>query len=389
MLVAFGVMLSSLAFASSMNPLIRAPRFPSTIPAQLLGNVMAITVVWDKHGPWTFLVDTGSTVTLVSEEFARKYAGKDTDDKVPFMRVDPGHRGEPMVLPRVTISRIQLVAARFEKIPALVYDFESLSAHLGVKIDGVLGFPFFSEVLLTLDYPKKRVVISPNDKGLLALEDGEIVAFNNSGRVPLVPLTLDGVPFVALVDSGNDGALRLNPAGLTNVRLLRLPKVSASVATLSGNRPQALGRLANTLGVGGLDFKEPIVEISGHLSSIGGDILKYFRVTFDQKNERAIFARDEKTTGPVVSPPVRNTGMVFSKGSQDWRVVNVRPDSPASAAQVKPGMRVATINGEPVGAWPLNRYSELIAGASSVDFGFLNEDGSLRMVRVGVFTLVE
>ena len=35
-------------------------------------------------------------------------------------------------------------------VDVLIYDCEPLSAHLGVRIDGVLGFPLFRETLLTL-----------------------------------------------------------------------------------------------------------------------------------------------------------------------------------------------------------------------------------------------
>jgi hypothetical protein len=370
---------------------VRATQPPVSLPARLVGNMMLITVAWDEKGPWTFLIDTGSSVTVVTEAFAAANGARGAEgDRRPFLRLSPGHEGESALLRRVTIPRIRLATALFRDVPALVGDAEALSAHMGVRVDGILGFPVFADVLLTLDYPGSRVAVAAHD-GAAERADGRdragtVVAFDNSRRVPLAPVRLDGEVFAALLDSGNDGALKLNPAGMRKVRLTSIPRRCNWVATLSGNRVQKLGRLANTLELGGERFERPIVEITGDLSSVGCEILKHFRVTFDQRNERAVFFRGD-ARAPVTFPPVRNCGVVFSKSRPEWRVAGLRPGSDAGK-KLALGDRVTALNGEPVAAWPLNRFLKLIENSDAIDCT-VSGAGGPRVERIAVETVVE
>src|SRR5579871_3229776 len=46
-------------------------------PAQTLGSLLIVEARLDRAGPYHFLVDTGSTVTYVSPELAKRHAAKD------------------------------------------------------------------------------------------------------------------------------------------------------------------------------------------------------------------------------------------------------------------------------------------------------------------------
>lgn len=115
-------------------------------------------------------------------------------------------------LPATTLRRIEIGAARFEDVPALIYDCAPLSTHLGVKIDGVLGFPLFREILLTLDYPGSRLLLQPAKTN--ALVPGTVIGFDDRSKVPLIQVRLGTRSFIALIDSGSDSAFSLNPVGL-------------------------------------------------------------------------------------------------------------------------------------------------------------------------------
>jgi hypothetical protein len=63
------------------SPLSRRPPRPGrttlnspqvVLPAQLVGNYLLIEVKWDRNGPYNFLIDTGSSVTLVTPALARR-----------------------------------------------------------------------------------------------------------------------------------------------------------------------------------------------------------------------------------------------------------------------------------------------------------------------------
>ncbi|MGC4072689.1 MAG: aspartyl protease family protein [Nibricoccus sp.] len=336
------------------------------VPAQIIGNHFIVETRWDKHGPWRFLVDTGSSVTLVSDQFASQYGFQQPATTNPPVRIRSANGGT-VSLPAVNIKRLQLGDARFLNVPAFTYDCSELSAHFGMRIDGILGFPLFRDVVFSLDYPQSRLVITT--AGPTPLLPGSLIPFNNERRTPIVTLTLGNETFTTLIDSGSDGPLFLNPFGL-HPEFAYGPRSGGTVGTLTGDRPQQIGRLRQPLIIGTYRLDEPFVDLTDQLSSIGGEVLKHFCVTFDPPRNNVTFFRD--STAVIVSGARRSTGMSFAKTPAYWRVASVVPGSPAQAAGIQRGDLVARINGEPVSAWPLQRLDNLTRRATEITFTFLH-----------------
>ncbi len=351
------------------------------VPAQIVGNHFIVETRWDKHGPWHFLVDTGSSVTLVSPEFARRYATDRAALNTPSVRV-ASPDGRAMLLPSVTVEQIALNDARFENVQALVYDCSQLSAHLGLRIDGILGFPLFRETIFSLDYPQSRLVITPT--GEVSYLPGATIKFNNTRRIPLIPIKVGETTMIALIDSGSDGALQVNPLGL-NLVFASGPRPGPIISNLTGDRVQEIGRLAQPLVLGQYAFNAPIVDLADQLSHIGGDVLRHFSVTFDQARNQVTFFRE--STAAIAMDPLHSSGLSFLKAPSYWRVVGVVPGSPADDAGVKNGDLVTRINGESVAAWKLPRYQELVRRSPEITFTFLDGARENRLV-IPTFELV-
>jgi hypothetical protein len=338
-----------------------------TLPGHLIGNVLVVEDKWDKFGPYRFVIDTGSSVTLVSPELARRYKAKGSPPfDEPQVRVRAAGGGFALLSP-VTLRRLDLGDARFEYVPALVYDCADLSAQFGVRIDGILGFPLFRNAVLTLDYPNERIVLRSKipDDGL----PGEVILFNNVDKTPLIPISLGDREFAALIDSGSAAAIDINPAGL-KLAFSFGPVPGPAVSTLAGDRVPMVGRLSGVVRFGSFDVPQPVAELTDELSSLGGGILSHFTITFDQRHNAAIFQRDSADVLKI--PPLRGTGLAFRKTPAYWKVASVVPGSPAAAAGVREGDLVSRVNGEAVGSWDPARYERLIASASQVDFTFIN-----------------
>jgi hypothetical protein len=345
------------------------------LPAQTIGNYLVVEAKWDRSGPYRFVIDTGSTVTLVTPELAQRYPGTAPATPPPPVPVQSAG-GQTILLPQATMRRLQLDNARFDNVPVLLYDCAALSAHLGVKIDGILGFPLFRQTLLTIDYPRSRVLLVPSFNA--PLQPGNAVAFNNTNKKPLIPIRLGETSFIALVDSGSDATLRLNPLGL-NPHYVAPPRPGGVVATLTGDNARQVARLSDSLNVANYSLPQPVVELTDELSAIGGGILRHFVVTFDQERSRVIFYRE--LPEPISFPPMRSVGLSFTKTPAYWRVAGVILPPPAASpgsganppvAAVQVGDLVTRINGEPVTKWDLARYERLVATASDIRFTFLN-----------------
>jgi membrane-associated protease RseP (regulator of RpoE activity) len=342
----------------------------ANLPAEAFGNILVVRVKWDKYGPYHFLVDTGSSVTLVTPELADRYRDKEAPELpgVSQVEVQSGASGA-VILPTAVLEKLDLGAAHFARVPVVVYDCAPLTAQLGIKIDGILGFPLFNKTLLTLDYRHSRVLIRPNSSLAALRPYGTQVPFNDADTIPLISVQLGDRRFFALIDSGSDSALSLNPSGLAP-KFVFGPVQGPTVGTLAGDRTRQVGRLAQTLVIGDYSVVEPVTEISDELSAIGGGILKNFTVTFDQRRGEATFYRD--SGDPVTTPGMTGTGLSFGKTPAYWRVVGVVPGSPADLAGIETGDLVTRINGDPVPKWSFHRFEGLIASAHDVVLTFLN-----------------
>ena len=337
-----------------------------TLPAQLINNYLIITVKWDRRGPYNFLIDTGASTTLISPVLAERYG----HPPLPLDRRDvtvQSADGDATVLRSTILKRLELGDARFEEVTALIYDCTPISVHLGIRIDGILGFPLFRETLLTLDYPHSQIRLATRASAT-ALAPGTPLPFNNDRQIPLVPLRLGEQTFYALIDSGSDAALQLNPRGL-HLDFTQQPRPGAIITTLTGNRRQMVARLDQTIHLGDYALVRPIIDVTDEFPSLGGETLRHFSIQFDQERHLVTFYRESRT--PVIFPPRRSTGLSFTKAGAYWRIVGVTPGSPAAAAGVEPGDLVTRINDEPVESWGPTRYGQLVAQSERIAFSFL------------------
>jgi len=352
----------------------------TVLNASLVSNFLVIETQIDKKGPYHFIVDTGSSATIVTPDLIKRFGGRTRSDQAPVPVVGAG--GKTQLLSPATLKRLDLGAARFEGVGVLVYDLADLSNHLGVKIDGVLGFPLFRDTVLTLDYLNSRVVITP--QGLPIALPGVTIPFNNEQNTPLIPIQIGNESFIALIDSGSDAALSLNTVGL-HPYFQYGPRPGALVATLGGDRLLMTGRLGQTLIIGAYGIENPIADVTDELSSIGGGLLRYFSVTFDQRRHQATFYRP--TFEAIRIAPLRSTGLSFTKLPAYWRVAAVVDGSPAEQLGVQAGDLCARINDEPVSAWPFQRYSDLVRTAQRITYTFINGNQE-QQVTLPVFDLV-
>ena len=358
----------------------------TALPARLISNFFVVESKWDDGRTYRFIIDTGSTTTLVTPDLARRFALKQRKPAPAKVKVHSANGGE-IELDPVTLRRVSLGEAVFERVPALVFDLSALSDHLGVHLDGVIGFPVFRETLLTMDYPGQQLVIAPAPvfpPPPRPMPRSSTIAFNGEQNTPLIPVQMGSESFIVLIDSGSDGSLSLNPAGL-HPRFINGPRAGTLISSLQGDRQQLTGRLGQNVLVGTHTIEQPIVDLSDQLSSLGGEFLKNFTITFDQRRKQVTFVRH--TDGPVTMEPRRSTGLAFSRSPVYWRVLTVIPDTPTAELAVHSGDLCVRINGEQVEKWTFDRYAELVQTAAKITYTFITGTKESD-IEVPVFELV-
>jgi hypothetical protein len=352
------------------------------VPGRLVSNLLLVEGTVGGAGPYHFLVDTGSSVTLVSDRIAAAIPGfRPSAGLAPVQVVSAA--GGATLLGSTTLPSLELRTATFANVRAAVYDFVDFSNHLGITVDGIIGFPVFRDLLLTLDYPRSRVVLSPRFPARTV--PGVAVPFAlEDGTRPIVNVELGDATFMALIDSGSNLPFTLNATGL-NPSFKYGPRTGPLVATLSGDAPRQIGRLADTLVLGTFAVREPRVMLTDQLPTIGAEILRHFTLTFDQRRGLVILAPERDAA--LKLPPQRTTGLSFARLPAEWRVLQVLADAPAATRQIEPGDGIVGIDGEPIVRWNLDRFEKHLRSADTIEYLF-RRDGRSYQVKVPVYDLI-
>ncbi len=377
----------SLLFSGCATTPRQLPGQVVTVPARIVSNFFVIESKWADGKSHRFLIDTGSTISYVSPDLARRFGLKKKKGAAPAKVHVRSASGGESDLESITLRQLTLGDISFRNVPALVFDFTDLSDQLGLPIDGIIGFPVFRDKLLTMDYPGGRLIIAPQPAPEPPAKPSartSTIAFNNDQSTPLIPIQMGNESFIVLIDSGSDGSLSINPVGL-HPRFANGPRVGTVISSLQGDRSQLIGRLSQDVLIGTHTVAQPIVDLTDQLSSIGGELLRHFVLTFDQRRNQVTFVRD--TDGAVQVEPRRSPGLSFVRSPVYWRVLTVIPDTPTAQLAVQPGDLCIRINGEPVGKWPFDRYAALIKSAAKITYTFLT-GAKETDIEVPVFELV-
>ena len=272
----------------------------------------------------SFVLDTGSGMSVISEETAKRLGIKPVARGGVARAVGGGGKFEIVY---GYINSLELGTAKVENVPVYIRKFYDTS----IPVDGYLGLSVVSKFLASIDYGSRRLslirqnqtdtvepwTVARHPEGMLGLAP---IAPNSEGTVE-VPLrttsrgflsgevTLEGfektVNFIIdtaasitvvseklsqqeqLLDLLQPSKMRVfGAAGVTeDVKLLQLPRLSLG--------PSKLEKINAAV----LDM-EPVNETAGFTQSgiLGGNFLRHFRIYFD-------FARGTMRLEPIGTKP--------------------------------------------------------------------------------------
>lgn len=132
----------------------RTPSISSSevLPAWYFSNLLLVPVDVNGQHRGNFIVDTGAVTTVISHGMA---ANLGINENTPGAKIDLGIAGvggfEGVVLrvPNVTFK----TAKSSEVFPQVVsIDLKQISKMIGTEVSGVVGYDFFDQYKLTLDY---------------------------------------------------------------------------------------------------------------------------------------------------------------------------------------------------------------------------------------------
>ena len=172
------------------------------------GSVFYALIKINDGAPTKFLIDTGSTYILISDQLASRL-----NLQVKPAIADDGTAildgGKPARL--TYASKFQFGSKYEEQTPLIVVSSNKLQFAHNVKVDGILGANFFAEYATLFDFIKGQITLIPSGKlTLKQITDLNMVNFDcipifeDAAHVPALKATLDDIQNETLiVDTGS------------------------------------------------------------------------------------------------------------------------------------------------------------------------------------------
>jgi predicted aspartyl protease len=116
--------------------------------------LLLVDVNANGRGPFQFAVDTGTSTSAISPEFAKQLG-------VQSSPAGTGTTGGASVdFSTGMLESFQLGGAKIDNMPVVVADFFTmLNAAIGAKLDGIVGYNFLRNYKVMIDYPGETLTL--------------------------------------------------------------------------------------------------------------------------------------------------------------------------------------------------------------------------------------
>lgn len=266
---------------------------------------MTVPVNIGRHGPYNFIVDTGSERTVISSELARSL------DLGPGRTVTVHSMTEVSRIPTVIVPALRVGQRTMDDIHAPALSRRNMGA------PGILGVDTLQRQRVVFDFDRQEMTIMPSRRADPRWPEGEIVitARSRFGRLMLIDAEVDGQRVYVIVDTGAQITIGNEALRRALERRHRLgPMVPVRVVSVTGGEFTADYTLARRIRIGGANIANlPIAFADVHpfrqlqlidrpAILLGMDALQLFdRVSVDFANRRVrLLLPDSSLNGAVV-----------------------------------------------------------------------------------------
>lgn len=251
------------------------------IPVQVNGN-----------GPFTFILDTGAGTTLLTPSLANSAGVTITGTKRGQTA------GGAVEVSLGIVDSFEVGALKHEKLDIAVHDLSHIGRAVGAQLDGDLGYNFFRDFRLTIDFASSELLFEDPRRceyfGPPPLVSAPIQLAHPAKPLILVPVYLnERGPFQFAIDTGTSTST-ISAAVARDLALQTQPMADVTTGgapiSMSAARADSL-RIGQAsirdldLAVG--DFLEMLSQAVGRKLDgiVGYNFLRHFRVAIDYPNE--------------------------------------------------------------------------------------------------------
>ncbi|MFS4470837.1 PDZ domain-containing protein [Chryseobacterium sp. T20] len=402
-LLLLGLFLSIFVNAQNTFELINTKK--AVIPFQFINNLIFIPI--NVNGAeLTFLLDTGVSETILFS-LENKEVKLSNVEKVKFSGLGGSLSIDGLKSER-NIGKIGSEIVNTSMSLYIILDEEfNISSHVGIPVNGVIGYHFFKDHPIYIDYTSKKLTVYENSdllkKKIRKFEEFPITIERDKPYLYAgVEMTNEKKDSKLLVDLGNNDAIWLFPTLIKNFVYNR-PNIDDFLGRgFNGDIFGKRSRIHNFY-LGSFKFEKPLTAMPDEFSiqhvtlvenrkgSVGSEIMRRFTVVFDYPAKKIYLKKNRFFNDPF---HFNMSGLDFKQDGLEWQedrvnietqksatVVNevykdafqykfslkpifsiagVRKDSPAYEAGLKKEDRILSINGDSTSEMTLEKIVELM-----------------------------
>lgn len=347
-----------------------------TIPFKLVHNLIIVQLRVNESLPLNFILDTGVKSTLITEIGYNDSITVNSAEKIMLQGLG-GENTIEALQTRGNSIQMPGVIANNQEVLVLMDNVFRLSEKLGMKINGLVGYELFKSFVVEINYIRKLIKLYRPENYVLPdkkFEKYPIYWYRFKPYID-IPVKLSQQKDTSffmhmLIDTGSSDALWIFKESLNGFSVPE-PNIESYLGRgLSGD---IFGKKARIAGVefGKMQLQTPIVAFpdSSELGialqydkrngSIGGEILKRYRIIFDYRHSRIALRPTHLSKKPFY---FNMSGIELSNpypGLPVFVVTDVREGSPGEEAGLLPGDQLLEINYKHIDEYQLEEIQEL------------------------------
>lgn len=257
---------------------------------------MAVQVMVDGRGPFSFLVDTGAERTVIARELADRLG------LAPGQKMRMATIGSTAMVPSFRVAALQMTDLHLKSFDAPAFFGRDIGAA------GLIGVDMLEDRRVLIDFNRQSMQILETRKRARPIihDDDAIVvtARNSAGRLILSDARIDGKRIDVIVDTGAQtsvGNLALQKLVMAR-RANRLPLTPTTLGAVTGEDVPAMFTAIRRISINGMDVNDLPVSFADSQAFralglnerpallLGMDSLALFdRIEIDFPNRRVVF----------------------------------------------------------------------------------------------------
>ncbi|MCQ9635721.1 PDZ domain-containing protein [Chryseobacterium sp. WG23] len=385
----------------------------AVIPFKLINNLIFIPI--NINGAeLTFLVDTGVSETMLFS-LENKEIKLENVEKIKFSGLGGSLSLDGFKSERNTARIGDAIINTSMSLYIVTNEEFNISPHVGIPVNGVIGYHFFKNHPVSIDYlAKKLTVYEDTDLFKKKIKKFEELPITIEKDKPYlytdIEMTNEKKSSKLLIDLGNSDAIWLFPSLIKNFVYNR-PNIDDFLGRgFNGDIYGKRSRIHNFY-IGKFQFEKPLTAMPDEFSiqhvnlvkdrkgSIGGEIMRRFTIFFDYNNKKLYLKKNRNFDDPF---HFNMSGLDFKQDGMQWAeervkiepkpyagsmnetykaesfqynfslkplfsIAGVRKDSPAYKAGLKTDDRLISINGKNASNMTLQKIIELMKSSEGRD----------------------